>query len=137
MFSCTENLLIYFFCDSVTPKICVDFSYFSKTGPGPLVRLAALFATRTCCWLVFYLVSTRIPNCFPTGWPPAWIVPRFIIFQFLHFSFLNFMRLLLSPFLQPFGVPLDGSRLPGISATPPSLVSLANMLWVPSAQIIQ
>lgn len=118
-------------------KKSVDFSYFSKVGPGPLLRLVAQFATRARCCLMFHLVSTRMPSCFPAGWPPACSVPGFILFQFLQLSLLNFMRLLLSPFLQLFEVPLDGSRLPGISATPPSLVSLANVLRVPSASIIQ
>lgn len=118
-------------------KKCVDFSYFSKVGPGPLLRLVAHFATRAHCCLMFSLASTRMPSCFPAGWPPACSVPGFILFQFLQLSLLNFMRLLLSPFLQLFEVPLDGSRLPGISTTPPSLVSLANVLRVPSASIIQ
>lgn len=133
MFTSTENLFICFFCDVDSQNVCVDFSYFSKTGPGPLVILGALFAARARCWLMFNLVSTRMRSYFRTGWPPSCTVPGFILFQFLHLPLLNFVRLLLGPFLQLFEFPLDGSRPPGISATLPGLVSVANVLRVPSS----
>lgn len=93
------------------------------------------FAAKAHCWLIFNMLSTRtsVPLlqscCIAVCWLPTCTGP--VSFPGaglgIYFPLLNFMRLLLVCFSS-----VSGSLWSGVSTTPPSFVSPANMLRVQS-----
>lgn len=95
--------------------------------------LVAFFIMRLCCWLMVRLVSTRTPTFhtrpFPVKLLSSWSAPVFtggcgysspgVGFYVSYCSYSLWSSL--CPFLQP--------------ATPPSVTSSANCLWVSSASL--